>query len=404
MSAAIDISRRQIGVGALRISDRARRYVNEALDANRLSIGPFVHEFEKRFAALHGRPHGIMTNSGTSALQIALGALKEKHGWRDGDEVIVPAITFIASSNVVIYNNLKPVFCDVDPATYNISPPEIVKKITPRTRAIMPVHLYGLPCDMEAIGEIARAHDLSIIEDSCETMFAKYQDRPVGSFGEVACFSTYVAHILVTGVGGLVICEDEELAALCSSFLAHGRDSIYLDIDQDDDLPEDALNEVIDRRFSFVRLGHSFRPTELEAAIGLAELEDYKENIRRRRENAAALTSKLRKFSSQLRLPVIPQDREHVFMMYPISVREQGMRRRLVRHLERHGIETRFSFPLITQPIYKKMFNLSMDDYPAARTIGENSFYIGCHQHLTDDDIDHVANTFESFFVDGGAP
>jgi dTDP-4-amino-4,6-dideoxygalactose transaminase len=222
----------------------------------------------------------------------------------------------------------------------------------------------------------------------------------VGSFGEIACFSTYVAHILVTGVGGLAICEDEELATLCRSLLAHGRDPVYLDIDQDDDLRDAALDEMIEKRFSFVRLGHSFRPTELEAAIGLAELECHDENIRRRRANAAALTRKLSLFSDKIQLPIIPPDREHSFMMYPITVCEEGMRRRLVRYLERHGIETRFSFPLITQPIYKKLFNLKIDDFPAAKFIGENSFYIGCHQWLTEEDLDYVAEVFESFFLE----
>jgi CDP-6-deoxy-D-xylo-4-hexulose-3-dehydrase len=400
MGLVIDKKVRHVGVGALKISDRAKRYVNQALNADRLSIGRFVHTFEKKFARLHGRPFGVMLNSGTSALHIALGALKEKYSWQDGDEVIVPAITFIASSNVVLYNNLRPVFCDVDLPTYNISPEAIRQKIGPRTRAIMPVHLYGLPCEMDEIREIAREHNLSIIEDSCETMFARYKGRPVGSFGEAACFSTYVAHILVTGVGGLVITEDIELAAMCRSLLAHGRDPRYLDIDQDDDITGDSLDEVIEKRFSFVRLGHSFRPTELEAAIGLAELENYQENIRKRRENAAALTRKLGIYSDKLQLPIVPDDRQHSFMMYPITVCEEGMRNDLVRYLERNGIETRFSFPLIHQPVYKKLFGLNINDFPAAKFIGENSFYIGCHQWLTEEDIEYVADVFESFFLE----
>jgi dTDP-4-amino-4,6-dideoxygalactose transaminase len=148
---------------------------------------------------------------------------------------------------------MKPVFVDVDPLHYNIEPSLIEKKITKKTRAIIPVHLFGLPCEMSQILTIAKRRRLKIIEDSCETMFASYKSRPVGSFGEMGCFSTYVAHLLVTGVGGLITTNSDRFAIMCRSILAHGRDSIYLNIDDDDSISDEGrFSAIINRRFSFV--------------------------------------------------------------------------------------------------------------------------------------------------------
>jgi dTDP-4-amino-4,6-dideoxygalactose transaminase len=161
--------------------------------------------FEREIAGLHSRRFGLVTNSGTSALQIALTALKERYGWQDGDEVLVPALTFVATSNVVLYNGLKPVFVDVEPDRFCIEPGEIERHITPRTRAIMPVHIAGLPCEMDPVLEIAARRGLRMVEDSAESMFVKYRGRPVGSMSDIGCFSTYVAHIITTGVGGFCV-------------------------------------------------------------------------------------------------------------------------------------------------------------------------------------------------------
>jgi dTDP-4-amino-4,6-dideoxygalactose transaminase len=165
--------RRQIGVGGVNVSKRAKELVMQVLDSNRLTAGPMMARFEAKIASIHGCKYGLMYNSGTGALQIALAALKEVHGWEDGDEVLVPALTFIATSNVVLYNGLKPIFVDVDPQYYTMDPVKIEEKITSRTRAIMPVHIAGLPCDMDPILEIARRYGLRIVEDSCETMFVR---------------------------------------------------------------------------------------------------------------------------------------------------------------------------------------------------------------------------------------
>ena len=393
-----------IGVGTLRISDHARDLVMQVLDSGRLSYGRFARELEDRVAQLHGCRFGILSNSGTSALHVAVGALKEIHGWADGDEVIVPAVTFVATVNVVIHNNLTPVLVDVDPLYYELDPSLVEAVITERTRAMIPVHLFGQPCDMDALMDIARRHDLRIVEDSCEAMAAKYQGRTVGSFGDIACFSTYVAHLLSTGVGGLSTTNSPEYAVKLRSLINHGRDSIYMSIDDDDDLGPEALRTVVERRFRFVSPGHSFRTTELEAALGVAQLdEDFEDSIRARRANAAFLSRDLAHLESKIQLPSIRPGSEHSYMMYPILVRE-GPKNDFVMHLEHRGIETRDMMPLTNQPVYQDLLHLDESEYPVAQRINASGFYIGCHQDLTSSDLDYVVSVIDEYWTPTSAP
>ncbi len=387
----------KVTVGDLQMGEKEKEYLGQVIDSNRLSYGPFTRRFEEMFAEMHDCKFAIFCNSGTSALHIALAAMKEMHGWQDGDEILVPAVTFVATSNVVIHNNLTPVFVDVDPLTYNMDPAKIEAKITPRTRAILPVHLLGLPADMVAIDQIAKRRGLKIVEDSCETMFANCAGRKVGSWGDIGCFSTYIAHYIVTGVGGLATTNDPDLAIMLKSLMNHGRDSIYLSIDDDDGVNKKQLFEIAARRFRFVHLGHSFRATEMEAAIGLAQLERKDDIIARRTGVAKRYRERLAGLSDVLQLPTIPADRDHVFMLFPLVVRD-GSKRELVNHLESHGIETRDLLPLINQPIYKKMFGDLEPHYPVARWLNNSGFYIGCHQSITNEAIDYVADTLYAFF------
>lgn len=390
---------RKVELGYLQISDQAKRYVQQALDANRLSTGPFIQRFEWAFATEHGCRHAVMCNSGTSALQIALAALKERHGWQDGDEVLVPAVTFIATSNIVLQNRLTPVFVDADPVTYNLDPGQIERHLTPKTRAIIPAHLFGLPCDMTELLALAHRHALQVLEDSCETMFVTYRGQKVGSFGAMGCFSTYVAHLLVTGVGGLVTTNDDELATMCRSIMAHGRDAIYLTIDDDDALNTEAGRaEMIQRRFSFIRMGYSYRATEMEGALGVAALEEKDAMMQARRANGLHLIERLRPLADYLQLPATPPDREHAFMMFPIVLRPGIAREPLLNVLEAQGIETRYLMPLLTQPYYRQLFGNLENQYPVAQHLNHHGFYIGCHQGLTREDLDDVADVVATYF------
>ena len=389
---------RQIGFGSFTASPRAKQYVNEVLDSGRLSYGEFSRRFEEEFAAIHEVRHAICCNSGTSALQMALACLMETEGWKEGDEVLVPAITFVATSNMVMLCRLKPVFVDVDPLTYNIDPLLIEEKITTRTRAIIPVHLFGLPCEMDPIMDIARRRGLRVIEDSAETMFARFMGKSVGSFGDIACFSTYVGHMLTTGIGGLVTTSDPKYAEILRSYANHGRDPRYTNIDDKGDTAA-ARSKIASHRYRFVRLGHSFRITEFEAALGLAQLAEVDSIVKRRQNNAARLTEGLAQFGDRIQLPHIPSDRDHVFMLYPIVNSDPALdRRELIDFLENRGIETREMMPLLSQPIYVERFGDILSQYPVAQTIEDNGFFIGCHPDLGYTDIDYVVETFTAFF------
>jgi perosamine synthetase len=388
---------RKITLGHLDISPAGKQYVNHVLNSNRLSSGEYTAEFEREFANQHDCKHGVFTNSGTSSLQIALAALKETYNYKYMDEVIVPATTFIATSNIVIQNGLKPVFVDVDPHTFNISPIRIFDALSSKTRCIIPVHLFGLPADMHRIGLIAEKYKFQIIEDSCETMFATQRGQTVGSFGDLACFSTYVAHLIVGGVGGLVTTNDDKLAEICRSLMAHGRDSIYTNIDQDDSDNDDLRRQMIERRFKFDRVGYSYRCTEMEAAIALSELERADENIRIRRENAATLIQLLADLEDRLQLPWIPANSTHSFMMYPMVLRS-GDRDDLLMHLERNGIETRYLFPLLDQPVYQRLFPGMAAKFPVAQHLAKQGFYIGMHQGLKSEDMHYISDIIHKYF------
>jgi len=381
-----------IGVGAIVLGKEEKKMLRRAMNANRLSYGPLTKEFEGLFAKEHDSEYAVFCNSGTSALWMAVAAMKEKYQWKDQDEIIVPATTFIATSNVVLHNNLTPVFVDVDSKTYNIDPALIEDKITERTRAIIPVHLFGLPADMDPILEIAERHGLKIIEDSCECMFADYKGKRVGTFGEVGGFSTYVAHFMVTGIGGFCVSSDPELTAMLRSLMNHGRDPMY------DSIDAERSEEIIEKRFSFVHVGFNFRVTELEAALGLIQFKRRRGMIRRRREIAGKLIKGLTGLKGYLQLPFIPEDRDHNFMLFPIVLKAR-VKKDLIQFLEKAGIETRDMFPLITQPAYKKIFNLDILDYPVSKWIGESGFYIGCHQYITDKEVGYIIKKFYEFFI-----
>ena len=387
----------QVGVGGFEIGEPERRYIEEVLKTSRLSYGPMTRAFETQFAGLHGCRHAVFCNSGTSALHMALAVLKEKHGWEDGDEVIVPATTFVATPNVILHNHLTPVFVDVERDIYNLDPALIEERITSRTRAILVVHLYGQPASMDGVLDVAQRHGLQVVEDSCETMFASYKERSVGSMGDIGCFSTYVAHILVTGVGGFATTSDPELAVMLRSCMNHGRDGIYLSIDDDKGKGGEELQEIVSRRFKFIRLGHSFRCTELEAAIGLGQLEQAEGFLARRKEIAERYTQAFSPFEDRLQLPRAREDRTHSYMMYPLVLRDEP-KWDLVNYLEERGIETREMMPLINQPLYAELFKVSPEEYPVTRWINESGFYIGSHPFLRDDQLNYVIEKMGDYF------
>lgn len=388
----------QVTLGTFEATAPIRQRVNAVLDSGRLSYGPVSREFEQRFAEMHGCNYGVLTNSGTSSLVVALQALKELHGWQDGDEVIVPALTFVATVNAVLHNRLRPVLVDVDPLTYNIDARQIEQAITERTRCILPVHLFGQPADMSAISTIAWRHrvkhriNLKIVEDSCEAVLAQWGLKTpvgpsyVGSLGHIGCFSTYAAHLLNTGVGGICTTDNEDYAKKMRSLVNHGIDLTELPNGESYD------PTFLARKFRFTSIGHSFRITELESAIGLAQLDDLPAMIEKRQQNAAILTAALEPLTDYIQLPHTHVQATHSFMMYPIVLR-QGSKWPVIHHLQRAGIECREMVPLTNQPCYRDIF--CEDDYPVAKWVNESGFYVGCHQGLDGGHMRYIADVLK---------
>jgi perosamine synthetase len=384
----------KIGVGYAYVSDREKKYVNEALDAGRLSQGDMVNRFEKKFANLHDQKYGITCNSGTSALHVALEALKEIYAWKNDSEVLVPAITFIATPNACLHAGLKPVFVDVDAKTYNIDPKCVEERITKKTVAIMPVHTFGQPCEMDAIVAIAKRYNLRIIEDCAEAHFATYRGKKVGSFSDIAGFSTYVAHTITTGIGGIITTNRQDLSEISRSLIAHGRACTCEKCVASDprQVCKLRMQTEIDKRFMMVRLGYSYRIGEIEGAIGLGQLENRDIIMNARKKNAAYLTKKLQDAQEFLQLPFYPDYVEHSFMMYPLVVKQNALFTRddITHFLESKNIETRPMLPLLNQPIYKKLFGNIEDEYPIAKWVNHNGFYIGCHHGLCQEHLDKI--------------
>lgn len=367
-----------IGVGSVETTQAMRANVNDVLDSNWFSPGKWCRRFEEDWAALHHRNYACFVNSGTSALQVALGAMKERYGWKDGDRILVPALTFVASVNVILQNGLEPVFVDVDPY-YGMSAPDMVAQLIRGAKAVavMPVHINGQTCDSSII-RLARLFGLKVIEDSCETV-------AFHSTGDVSCFSTYACHHVTTGIGGFATTNDPELAALIRSLANHGRDGIYFD-------PKAPAKQLVDRRFRFERQGFSYRASEFEAAVGVAALADLWPELEQRRRNADALSAEL------AGLPIVlPQARPSTDwwpMFYPILSKRRD---ELCLYLEDHGIETRPFLPLTNQPVYRGLVFEAA--FPMAQRVNREGFYVGIHPDLSPDDLNHIASTIRAFFA-----
>lgn len=390
--------KRKITVGDIKLNTKARRYLNRIISTNRLTYGSFTRKFEQMFAKLHHRRWAIFTSSGTGSLVAGLATLKEINHWQDGDEVLVPAISFVSTANVVYQLRLKPVFVDIDPLTYNLDPKLLDKSLTKKTRAIIPVHALGLPANMPAILAFARKHKLKVLEDSCDTMFVGINGRPVGSFGDLAAFSTYVAHLLPTGVGGFLVGDSSKAEAIARSYIFHGRHSSYLSIDDDD---ASLLKSTLKNRFRFDRIGYHFRLTEMEAAIGLSQLEDNLavNNIKIRQKLGLQLIKLLKPLSSKFQLPFIPEGYGHAFMMFPLLIKDKTVNKwDLLMFLEKNNIETRELLPLLSQPAYRKIFKVNPKDYPYANVVNQRGFYFGCHQGMNLQDIKYLSAKLYEYF------
>lgn len=396
-------SERRITVGTVAVGEDGKRRVMAALERGRISGGKYVQEFEEAFAAYHGLKYGIAVSSGTDADAVAYAALLEG-GAERGDEVIVPALTFISVANAALHAGLVPRFADVDAESYNLDPSSVEAAITPRTRAVMAVHNFGRPAAMDELADVARRHGLTLLEDAAEAHGARYRGTLVGTFGAMATYSFYVAHILTTGEGGMVITDDAELARLCRSIRAHGRACdckvCVLNVDSSYCPLRYKYGEDTDIRFHFERVGFSSKMNELEAALGIEQVARMDDIVGARRARLEYYNEHLGKYEDVLKLFRPGPGEEISPLCYPLVVKENAPFKRfeLTKHLEERGVETRPAFGCIPtqQPAYRWMGHRE-GEFPGAEYVGARGFYIGCHQNIAADDAAYVIEVFDEF-------
>lgn len=344
-----------------------KKYVNECLETSWVSsIGRFIPEFEGEFARFVDVEHAVAANNGTSALHLALLGM----GVEPGDEVLIPTLTFIATANAVHYCGARPVLVDSEPRTMNIDPAKIEEKITPRTRGIIVVHLYGHAADMDPILEIARRHNLWVVEDAAEAHGALYKGRKVGGLTEIGSFSFFGNKILTTGEGGMVTMRDQAL-----------RDRVRIYRGQ-------GMNPA--RRYWFETVGYNYRMTNIQAAIGLAQLEQAAFHLQRRREVAAWYDRHLAPLAEFVTLPVEEPWAHHVYWIYSVVLTERVRlsRDEFMAGLDAAGIETRPVFyPMHAMPPYFE----ADAHYPVADRLAANGISLPTHALLTEEDVAYIA-------------
>lgn len=344
-----------------------KAYVNECLDTTWISsVGGFITRFEERFANFCGSQYAVACNNGTSALHLALLAAKIQ----PGDEVIVPTLTYVAAANAVRYCNATPVFVDSEPLTMNLDPAALGAKITPRTKAIIAVHLYGHPADMDPILEIARRHGLLVIEDAAEAHGALYRERMVGAIGDMAVFSFFGNKIITTGEGGMLTTNDAEIEKHVRLLRGQGMD------------PE--------KRYWFPAVGYNYRMTNIQAALGLAQLENVGTHLGKRRKVAEWYQQYLAELSPWLILPAEMPWARHAFWMYTVIMRDcwQLDRDTLMSCLAESGIETRPVFyPMHVMPVYTEHAGA----YPTAERLGRRGLNLPTHGLIEEDDVKFIA-------------
>src|SRR3989338_2553806 len=349
-------------------------YVTEAINSGWISsAGKYIEDFEKKFSAYCGVKYGVSCSNGTKAIHLALLAI----GIKAGDEVIIPSFTMIGSCNPIVQIGAKPVYVDSDMKTWNMDLAQIEEKITPKTKAIMVVHIYGHPVDMDAVLKIARKHNLIVIEDAAEAHGAEYKGRKTGSLADIACFSFYANKIITTGEGGMVVTNNEKWADRAKKLRNH------------------FFGEP---RFLHQEVGFNYRLTNMQAAIGLAQMERIEELVEARRKNAQLYNSLLKEIPG-LVLPAEEPWAKNVYWMYGVVVDEHFplTMPQLREELQKRGIETRtFFIGMHKQPAYAHLG--IQGEFPNTEYLENKGFYLPSSSHLTEEQIKFIADAIKQIY------
>ena len=367
----------KVPFGTVSITDDAQELINQAIKAKWVTRGKYVQEFEERFAKLFGVKEAVAVSSGTDADALACAVLYD-FGAQRGDEVIVPALSFVATGNAVLQAGLNPVFVDVKRETLNIDPDKIEEVITPRTRAIMPVHLMGKPAAMDEILLIAKKHNLYVIEDAAEAHGAEYKGKKIGSIGDMAAFSLYAAHIVTTIEGGITITNNSQMADILRSLRNHG----------------------IEGKFEFKRVGFSAKMNEIEAAVGIGNIKIFDQIFEKRRRNLLYLIDKFKQFEDYF---ITIKEGAHEKIgphAFSIIVRENAgfTKEEFVKFIEDAGIDSRNLFYSIpTQCPSYAFLGKKLGDFPETEYCSDNGTHIGIHQDIELEDLDYVEKVVQDF-------
>ena len=352
------------------VNGNEKKYLNECIDTGWISSeGPFVNQFEDQFASRVHRNYGVAVTNGTAALDVAVEALKIG----SGDEVIIPAFTIISCIGQVIRSGATPVLVDCDPLTWNMDINQVAEKITENTKAIMVVHIFGLPVDIKPLLEIAKNNNIKIIEDAAQMLGQTYNEKPCGSFGDISTFSFYPNKLITTGEGGMLVTNDEQLADDCRSL----RNLCFQ--------PK--------KRFVHERLGWNYRMTNLQAALGLAQLERLDEFVQRKRSMGKNYTQGLRMLN-EVQLPLEKTDyAENIYWVFGLVLDDSiGFgAEEAMKMLGEKGIGCRpFFCPMNQQPVLREMGFFLNESYPVAERLYKQGFYVPSGMALTSEHINHV--------------
>lgn len=361
--------KKEIPLSSPFIEDDDIRAVVDVLKTRWLSLGPKLGEFEKKFADYVGTKYAVAVNSGTSALHLAVKAL----GIGPGDEVIVTPFSFVASANCVLFEGATPVFVDIEPETFNIDPKKIEEKITPRTKAIIPVDVFGRPSDKEAIMRIAKKHKLKIIEDSAEALGAEYKGKKVGTFGDCAIFAFYPNKQMTTGEGGVLVTNNKEIYDLCISLRNQGRG-------------------IGGEWHEYIRLGYNYRITDMQCALGISQLKKISSILSKRDKVAAEYSKRLAKINgiktpfdsvNDLKLKVS-------WFVYVIQV-DENKKELFMQELKKRGVECSAYFqPIHLMKFYKEKYGFKPGDFPVCENISKTTIALPFYTVMKTEDIDYV--------------
>lgn len=362
------MGKRFIPVASPALVGNEKLYVNDCLESTWISsAGKYIAEFEKNFAEFCTVSHAIAVMNGTVALHLPMLALDI----RPGDEVIIPTLTYVATANCVSYVGATPVFVDSEPLTWNLDPEQVGRAITPRTKAIIAVHLYGHPADMNAIMDIAQRHNLWVIEDAAEAHGASIQNRRVGSFAHVSTFSFFGNKIITCGEGGMVVSNDPHLAQRMRQLKGQGVDPT--------------------RRYWFPMIGYNYRMTNIQAAIGLAQLENVDWHLAQRRRVAHTYEKYLAGVPGLKLQPELPGYVNSYWMVSVVLDESLPARNTVMEELAERGIETRpFFYPMHVLPMYSHLTKAQI--FPVADKVAAQGFNLPSSANLTEEDIRYVCD------------